>query len=97
MSLVLELITEILSDLYVELMLLVVPKRITKGRRTVAKLLVAAELILLLVAVVAGILLIVEGGSLAGGIVLLTAVVALSVWQIVFGLRRRLRERKRNE
>ena len=97
MSLVLELITEILSDLYVELMLLVVPKRITKGRRTVAKLLVAAELILLLVAVVAGILLIVEGGSLAGGIGLLTAVVALSVWQIVFGFRRRLRERKRNE
>lgn len=81
-----EILVEILLEVYMELMLLFVPeKNVTKKHRTVALILAIAELAVLFLLVIWGVSLILDQGSMLG-IIPLAIVLAISVAQIVFGV-----------
>lgn len=81
-----ELLEEILTDAYVELMMLMIPKRISRGRRTLAKVLVSLELLILLVLAVVGLWLWTDGIRIPWGVACLSVVGVISIGQILGGV-----------
>ena len=81
-----DILVEIFLEIYMELMLLVVPeKNISKKHKAIAKIIAIAVLLVVLALAVWGIILIVDYSNLLGIIPLAFAIV-ISVFQIVFGI-----------
>ena len=81
-----DILIEILLELYMELMLLVVPeKNVTKRMQTVAKIIAIAMLLLVLGLAVWGLALLIDEQSL-WGIAPLSVSVLLSLAQIIAGI-----------
>ncbi len=81
-----DILVEVFLEIYMELMLLIVPeKNISKKHKVIAKIIAIAVLFGVLALAVWGIILIVDYSNLLGIIPLAFAIV-ISVFQIVFGI-----------
>ena len=81
-----DILVEVFLEIYMELMLFVVPeKNISKKHKVIAKIIAIAVLLVVLALAVWGIILIVDYSNLLGIIPLAFAIV-ISVFQIVFGI-----------
>lgn len=81
-----DLLIEILLDVYMELMLLVIPEeRVSRKHKIIAKVIAISILFGVLALIVWGIVLIVDNGNLLG-VIPITVAAVISVVQIVFGI-----------
>lgn len=81
-----DIVFEILLEIYMELMLLVVPgKNITKKHRRIATIIAIVELVVMFALVIWGVALIADENNLLG-IIPIAVVGVVSIAQIVFGI-----------